>query len=524
MPPLFYQWIPQADYQQSLALMERVHTSLCEDQAADDRLLLLEYARPTVTLGAGAGTDNLRISEERLPDHGVELHRVRRGGDVTAHGPGQLVGYPIFRLERHGRDLHRFIRDIEEVLIRTVGQLGIEATRRDGLTGIWVGDEKLAAIGVAVRRWISYHGFALNVGSDISYFDTIVPCGIANHGVTSLSRLLGKELRPDALIAPVLESIAEVFGHERIEREASPCTNEDRPAWLARRVKPEAEEAIRAVAERIERLGLTTVCDGARCPNRGECYEQQTATFMILGSHCTRNCKFCAVPLMSDDASDAPCPSSDEPQRVALAAAELQLRHVVLTSVTRDDLPDGGAGIFALTVAAIRSELPDATIEVLIPDFGGDESAIETVVRSGADVIGHNIETVRSLQQTVRPQADYEQSLSVLKTARRLIDEDGGTTRARFVKSGLMVGLGETDDEIEQTMSELRGAGVDLLTIGQYLAPTSDHHPVARYVPPEQFTQWEELGGEMGFRQVFAGPLVRSSYRAESVFDDATDG
>jgi lipoic acid synthetase len=281
------------------------------------------------------------------------------------------------------------------------------------------------------------------------------------------------------------------------------------PAWL--RVKVGKREQSRETGDLLARHGLNTVCASARCPNLGECYACGTATFLILGNCCTRNCGFCAVPSGTPEALDP-----EEPVRVARAVAEMGLKYVVVTSVTRDDLPDGGAGHFARTIAAIRDAAPGTAVEVLTPDFRGDREALATVLRAGPAIFNHNLETVRRLQKLVRPQADYDRSLGVLAAARELAPD---LPR----KSGLMVGLGETDEEIREALADLSRTGVSLVTIGQYLRPTRAHLPVARYVPPEQFDRYGEWGREAGLRFVAAGPFVRSSYRAAEAVGEAVD-
>ncbi|MCE5325125.1 MAG: lipoyl synthase [Planctomycetaceae bacterium] len=277
------------------------------------------------------------------------------------------------------------------------------------------------------------------------------------------------------------------------------------PPWLTRRLGPsrDAEQVAALLAD----LHLVTVCDGAHCPNRHECYSRRTATFMILGETCTRNCRFCAVPACG--AAPAP-PREDEPAAVAEACKRLALRHVVITSVTRDDLADGGAGHFARTIAAVRDAVPQAIIEVLVPDFQGDRAAIDTVLAASPHVFNHNVETVERLYATVRPQASYRRSLGVLAHAK---------SRGATTKSGLMVGLGEAAGEVEQVLRDLRAAGCDIVTIGQYLAPSKHHLPVVRYVEPAEFAAYEAGAKAMGFAAVAAGPFVRSSYQAEDVFN-----
>ena len=275
-----------------------------------------------------------------------------------------------------------------------------------------------------------------------------------------------------------------------------------KPEWL--RVKARSTRQYDEVADILDTLDLHTVCEEANCPNRMECYSRRTATFMILGSVCTRNCTFCNVQkgLAPEETDPA------EPIRVALAAEALGLKHVVVTSVTRDDLPDGGAGHFADVVRTVREKIGGVTIEVLIPDFKGDISALEAVAAAKPDVINHNIETVPRLYPEVRPMADYGRSLSVLKAVKE-IDPD------IYTKSGIMLGLGETEDEVIAALTALRAAGCDFLTIGQYLAPSATHHPVAAYIHPDRFDALGEAGRSMGFSHVASAPLVRSSYHAE---------
>jgi lipoic acid synthetase len=280
------------------------------------------------------------------------------------------------------------------------------------------------------------------------------------------------------------------------------------PPWLHKRLPSRGEAA--AVRALLEELDLETVCSSAHCPNLPECFARGTATFLILGDACTRSCRFCAVPT-----GPSGPPRDEEPEAVAEAAARMRLRHVVVTSVTRDDLPDGGAGHFARTIAAVRRRLPKAVVEVLVPDFRGSLGAVRTVCDAGPDVFNHNVETVPRLYPAVRPEADYRQSLQVLAAAHRF---GGDRDRPRRTKSGLMVGLGETHEEVRSVLVDLREAGCDILTVGQYLAPSKQHVPVERFVEPEAFEALEAEARGLGFAAVAAGPFVRSSYRAEEVF------
>ena len=271
-----------------------------------------------------------------------------------------------------------------------------------------------------------------------------------------------------------------------------------KPEWLKVRYN---QDAVNEVAEMMRELKLNTVCKEANCPNLGECYRKHTSTFMILGSVCTRNCRFCNVT----HARPEP-PDPDEPMNVAVAAKKLGLRHVVLTCPTRDDLPDGGAAHWAECVRAIRAENPDVTIELLIPDLDAKPDLLDTVIASGPDIIGHNIETTEQLTPLVRSRARYRTSLDVL----RYLSEKGAVA-----KSGLMVGLGESDEEVLQTLRDLHAAGVEIVTLGQYLRPTLEHHPVAAYITPEKFDWYRQQALDMGFSYCASGPMVRSSYLAD---------
>ena len=283
-----------------------------------------------------------------------------------------------------------------------------------------------------------------------------------------------------------------------------------RPHWLKVRAPSATEaEGVRAVRDLLAKHHLTTVCQGAVCPNAGECWGARTATFMILGDTCTRGCRFCGVPTGN--------PGGDldrgEPDRLAKAIAELGLRYVVLTSVDRDDLPDGGAGAFAETVRRIKSTVDGVRVEILIPDFSGDRAALAEIRTAGADVIGHNLETVERLSPEMRDRrASYRQSLDVLAALRA--DASGYA-----VKSGLMLGLGERVDEVRQALRDLREAGVQALTLGQYLQPTVRSAPVDRFVPPEEFEALADEARDLGFSSVVAGPLVRSSYHAAQEYE-----
>ncbi len=277
-----------------------------------------------------------------------------------------------------------------------------------------------------------------------------------------------------------------------------------KPPWLKRRLPSgPAYEETRTL---LDALGLRTVCQEAKCPNRFECFSKKTATFLIMGPRCTRHCRFCSV-----DSGPDGSPDPEEPVRVARAARDMGLRYVVVTSVTRDDLPDGGAYLFAKTIKEIRRRIDPVLVEVLIPDFKGDANSLACVLHAKPDVLNHNIETVPRLYNLVRPEADYHRSLTLLARARR----NSGSIP---VKSGIMLGVGEQSAEIRETLQDIHHSGCRIVTIGQYLQPSGQHLPVDRFVTPREFDSWRKTALQMGFGQVFSGPFVRSSYNAGEMY------
>ena len=377
------------------------------------------------------------------------------------------------------------------------------------------------------------HGFALNVDPDMEFFDHIVPCGIADKAVTSLAAE-GIDVSMHDVVDVVARLAAArwgVGGHERADvvwrdtpADLTPFSRGEGPGEPVRlrgrlaeagvvdglsiaEPKPDFVKARFRITDdyvRLKRtmrdLDLVTVCEEAACPNIFECWSDGTATFMVAGERCTRKCGFCLVDTRKPELLDA-----DEPARVAEAVEQMGLRFAVVTMVARDDLADGAAGHVAATVRAIRARTPHVGIETLISDCKGDPDALDTVFESRPDVLNHNIESVARLQRAVRPSAGYARSLAVLARAKAA----GLTT-----KSSIIVGMGETDDEVVQTMADLRAVGVDIVTIGQYLRPTTHHLPVARWVEPATFEAWARAGEAMGIGHVEASPLTRSSYHA----------
>jgi lipoic acid synthetase len=475
---------------------------------------------------------------------GAELVAVNRGGDITYHGPGQLVGYPILSIPNAKGSL-RHVVSVEALLIDALAELGLPgAGRLRGYPGVWVdaagaNPRKIAAIGVRLARGRTMHGFALNVTTDMTYMrEHIVACGISDRPVTSLTEE-GIDASMSQVVDVVARLAAERWGRGAIERQdvawyhrpddlapfsrgagpgdavtyrprshtrleqagvTSGLSIETRkPDWLRPKVHlgPEVMQLKRSVRE----LGLVTVCEDAGCPNLSECWSDGTATLMLLGDRCTRACGFCLV-----DTSRPLPPAPDEPARVAEAVRRMDLDHTVLTMVARDDLPDGGMGHVARCVDAIRDIRPATTVETLISDAKGSRDALQLLFDVRPDVLNHNLETVARLQRAVRPSAGYARSLSVLAQSK---------SAGLVTKSGLMVGLGETDDEIVGALADLAAIGCDIVTIGQYLRPTTHHLPVARWAEPAEFERWKAIGEQLGIGHVEASPLTRSSYHAK---------
>ncbi|MBC8450125.1 MAG: lipoyl synthase [Chloroflexi bacterium] len=497
----------EARHLQEQLARERLHGAI------GDVLLLLQHPA-VITIGQAGGEEDILAPAALLRQAGIRVLSTDRGGRATYHGPGQLVAYPILKLP--DSDLHGYVWRLEETAIRVLGSYGLAARRLDGHPGVWVdasadsglGGKKIAAIGIAVRDGITRHGLALNVAPQMAHFDLLIPCGVADRGVTSMERELGRPVDMAEVTERFARAFGEVFDCRVLWREPAALKGfsdpqPEQPPWLWQRVSAAAEAAVARMVRLLADLGLHTVCQEARCPNIAECFSRGTATFMILGDTCTRDCRFCAVR----HGQPAP-PDAQEPERLAEAAVRLGLRHVVVTSVTRDDLSDGGAGHFAATVRAVRCRWPRATVEVLIPDFNGSRAALEIVLAAEPDVLNHNLETVPRLYPQVRPRADYRRSLGVLAWAK--------TRAPRLItKSGLMLGLGERTAEVLQVLYDLRRARCDLLTLGQYLQPTEHQIPVTRYIPPAEFAHYGARARALGFRGTAAGPLVRSSHQAD---------
>ena len=538
---LHVRWLGRVPYREALALQFGLF-----EHGVDQHLLLLEHPH-VFTYGHTADlTKNLRCEPVAV---GAELVQVQRGGDITYHGPGQLVGYPILSLQaKHGTggpaDTRSYIYDVEQLIIDTLTQLGVHSAGRMGeFPGVWLDPNtdnarKICAIGVRVgsgsadRR--TMHGFALNVSTDMTFMrEHIVPCGIADYAVTSLM-----EEGIDVSMNDVVDIVArlaqsrwglqhntradvawkhspqDLSAFSRGEGAGEPVRMIKRleqagvtdglsisvrkPEWIRPHVQ-HTDEVLKT-KRTLRDLNLVTVCEQAGCPNLSECWNDGTATFMVLGERCTRACGFCLI-----DTQKPQQPDADEPRRVAEAVQRMGLEFAVLTMVARDDLIDGGMQHVVDTVRAIRAMNVSAKVETLISDVKGTD-ALDILIAERPDVFNHNIETVARLQRAVRPSAGYARSLSVLARGRAA----GLTT-----KSGMIVGMGETRQEVEATLIDLASVGVQIVTIGQYLRPTTNHLPVARFVEPQEFDHYKAFGERLGMQHVQSSPLTRSSYHAK---------
>lgn len=510
-------------------------------QTSDDYVLLFEHP-PTYTRGVRTLEEHFLIPPSQLNAVVIDADR---GGDVTYHAPGQVVAWAIVSVDDDPAAGKAHVRKLEDAVIGAVrradaeGRLG-KVGRLEGYPGVWADldgtPSKIAAVGVRTERneagqRRTLHGVALNVEIDLEGFKAIVPCGIRDKPVASLNslglavttidveNLLGEELERqlggESRVARVDRSVATTSAERPLIRrlrkagvdpDAGLPLHVRKPEWL--RIEAHMGTEFQSLRKLTEDLRLVTVCEEAGCPNIFECWSAGTATFMVNGERCTRACGFCLV----DTRKPLPLDPS-EPERVAEAVVRLNLAHAVITCVARDDLADGGAGALAQSVRAIRERSPGTNVEVLTSDLKGDPDSLQLLIDARPDVMNHNIETVARLQRAVRPSAGYLRSLTVLARSAQA----GLTT-----KSGLMVGLGETVDEVEETLADLAAVGVQIATIGQYLRPSERHLPVARFWEPAEFDDLAERGRRLGLRHVQSSPLTRSSYHAREALSEAT--
>ncbi len=539
-------WLGRVTYEEAWDLQRAIWEGHTTGRTGDDYLLLLEHPH-TYTVGRNGDGSNLTISQETLDAIGASMLDVDRGGDITYHGPGQLVGYPIVAVPRlkSGFDVVGHVRRIEQVLIATLSDMGVEAWTESGLTGVWTHKGKVAAIGVRVSRGVSMHGFAINVDPQMEYFSNIIPCGIPDRSVASLTELLGCPVSIEEVVEELLPHVMALTGHPFSETQLGAFTRgtarrsfevdnmveagvfsprpahetpvmirgllagePEKPSWMKVRVDM-SDPKFMELKKLNRELGLNTVCEEAGCPNIYECWSSGTSTLMLLGDTCTRACSFCDVNTGKPGEVGV-----EEPVRAAEAILKMGLNHAVLTSVNRDDLADGGASIFARTINEIHARLPDCDVEVLIPDFKGESDPLDIVLGAKPAVLNHNTETVLRLQREIRTAANYGRSLALLSRAK-------WANPSGVVKSGLIVGMGETDEEIIGALADLNAVGVDVVTIGQYLRPTAHHRRIDRYVHPGTFDDYKVAGEAFGISHVESGPLVRSSYHAREALEAA---
>jgi lipoyl synthase len=539
---LHVRWLGRVRYAEALAVQDAMFR-----HGTGNRLLLMEHPH-VFTYGPSADLEkNLRCDPAAV---GADFVRVKRGGDITYHGPGQLVGYPLLNLKsKHGNDgpadTVAYVCSVEQVIIDSLHEIGLtNAARFAGYPGVWLdvdtNPRKICAIGVRVSRRRTMHGFAVNVHTDLDYMSTnIVPCGIDEYPVTSIAAE-GIEISMHEFTDVVARHAAAKWGNGEMERqdvawkqtpddlsafsrgegpgqpvrmlgrlaragvEDSIPLSERKPDWIRPHVK-HGEEVLN-LKKTLRDLSLVTVCEEAGCPNLSECWNDGTATFMVLGERCTRACGFCLIDTQKPEAPDA-----QEPMRIAEAVSQMGLKFAVLTMVARDDLADEGMEHVAECIRAIRSVDPSIQVEALISDARGTDS-LDLLIAARPDVFNHNTETVPRLQRAVRPSAGYARSLGVLAR---------GKAAGLTVKSGLIVGMGETDEEVIGVLADLADIGVNIVTIGQYLRPTTNHLPVARWVEPETFEMYKRVGEELGIGHVESSPLTRSSYHARESAEHA---
>lgn len=506
------------DYQKTFGEMQEFTKNRNIDTC--DEIWLLEHQHVFTQGKAGK-------PEHVLNPGSVPIVQTDRGGQITYHGPGQLIIYPLIDLRRANLGVKQFVNLLEDAVIETLAAYNINTMRRDDAPGIYLKDcgAKICSLGLRISRGCSYHGLALNITTDLSYFKRINPCGFKNLQMAKMSDFIAEDaINYAKLMEKVVAFIAKKFGHTEIinaekstsisdntnianitniKKLADITENTDRkPPWIRSKLLSPAE--ITKTKKNLQHHHLVTVCDEAACPNKGECFGRGTATFMIMGDTCTRDCKFCNVTCGRPNALD-----HFEPSRLTASVLEMQLKYVVLTSVCRDDLQDHGATHFANCIQSLRTANPNLKIEILVPDFRGcQEEALATLGKNLPNVFAHNIETVPRLYPSITPSSDYKTSLQLLLRHKQLFPQIP-------TKSGIMVGLGETDEEIIAVLHDLRAYEVDMLTIGQYLRPSINNAKVERYVTPEKFQEFAKLARTMGFSYVASGPMVRSSYYAE---------
>ena len=532
-------WLGSLPYSEALILQKGLKDSVSDEYNPYDYLLLLEHNN-VITIGRTGDAKNLLFDRDQLQKKGIEFFETDRGGDVTFHGKGQLIGYPIMRLQ-DPKKVIPFVRSLEETIIKTLNSFDIDAFSKEDDTGVWTPKGKIASIGVKVSKWTTYHGFSLNIFDKLEGFNLINPCGNKDEKISAV-HTFNKEISFDDVVNKITSTFVDEFGYKDVGIQMSQFTptqlkkhkkheidemldkgvfqknnnivpitikgllpdEPQRPEWM--KVKANLGKDYRDLKNLISEKKLNTVCEEASCPNIYECWSMGTATFMIMGDTCTRACGFCDVN------TGKPCDLDDlEPLRVAESVQTMELTHAVITSVNRDDLPDGGSNFFAKTIDEVKRLNPSTSVEVLIPDFKGDRRAIDNIIEASPEVLNHNLETVPRLQREIRTAASYGRSLSLLQYAK-------DSAFLGKTKTGLIVGMGEEFEEVIAVLEDLSQINVDIVTIGQYLRPTAKHRPIHRYVEKEEFVKYKTIGESFGIPHIESGPLVRSSYHAKDSF------
>ena len=539
MRNLNVRWLGKLSYQEAYDLQLGIHKDVSNENSLDDYLLLLEHDK-VITVGRTAKAENLLVEKSELLTKKVEYFETDRGGDITYHGEGQIVGYPIIRLT-DPKKVVPYVRDLELVIIETLNKYSIESFTKKDDTGVWTKKGKIASIGIKVSKWTTYHGFSLNIFDSLDGFELINTCGNASEKVTSIHSF-NSDISFEDVAKELTKNFAKVFNYVEVEKQFSQFTprqlknnkefnidnmvkrgvfnpnklsipltikgnlpNEPkRPEWM--KVKANLGKDYMSLKSLLKEKKLNTVCEEASCPNIYECWSMGTATFMIMGDVCTRACGFCDVKTGKPGYLDL-----DEPLRVAESVKSMGLSHAVVTSVNRDDLDDGGSQFFADTIYAIKDSNQNCSVEVLIPDFKGERKSIDNIINANPEVLNHNLETVPRLQRDIRTAASYGRSLSLLYYAK----QKGFLGKT---KTGLIVGMGETKEEVLSVLKDISKLQIDIVTIGQYLRPTAKHRAIDRYAPKDEFELYKSYGESLGIPHVESGPLVRSSYHAKDSF------
>ena len=535
-------WLGKLPYSEAYDLQLGLHRSVSQEYSKDDYLLLLEHNN-VITSGRSSKENNLLVSKGQLHELGIEYFETDRGGDITYHGDGQLIGYPIIRLS-DPKKVIPFVRNLENVIIDSLRKFKIDSFTKEDDTGVWTAKGKIASVGIKVSKWTTYHGFSLNIFDSLDGYQLINPCGNQSEQITSIHQF-NPDISFEEVASEISDNFAKVFGYTNTDRQFSQFTprqlkrtkefnidqmvkdgvfkiNQNkipvtvrgvlpsepkRPEWM--KVKANLGSDYVSLKNLLSEKKLNTVCEEASCPNIYECWSMGTATFMIMGDVCTRACGFCDVKTGRPGELDL-----GEPLRVAESVQAMNLTHAVITSVNRDDLEDGGSMFFADTIRAVKDKNSHCDVEVLVPDFKGLRSAIQNIIDASPEVFNHNLETVPRLQREIRTAASYGRSLSLLE----YVKKQGFMGKT---KTGLIVGMGETKEEVISVLKDLSKIEVDIVTIGQYLRPTAKHRPIDRYATIEEFEDYKIIGESYGIPHVESGPLVRSSYHAKDSFASA---